>query len=104
MSFNTLVNDNSANSSKMNIYLAWFLIFNIIMFLALSVCLPVLSSNSGCSAITNCDPFLPVCASSTNEHQFFYSICEMLLDDCLTGKGKLSVQKLNHSKANSLTR
>lgn len=103
MSFNTLVNDNSANSSKMNI-LAWFLIFNIIMFLALSVCLPVLSSNSGCSAITNCDPFLPVCASSTNEHQFFYSICEMLLDACLTGKGKLSVQKLNHSKANSLTR
>ncbi|KRK00667.1 uncharacterized protein LOC26535833 [Drosophila yakuba] len=86
MSFNMLVNHNSACSSKMNIYLAWFLIFNIIMFLALSVSLPVLSSSSGCSTITTCDPFLPVCASSTNEHQFFYSNCEMLRDACLTGK------------------
>ncbi|XP_037719688.1 follistatin-related protein 1 isoform X3 [Drosophila subpulchrella] len=46
----------------------------------------VIGSSSACKVIGSCDPFLPVCAASTNEHQFFYSHCEMLRDACLTGK------------------
>ncbi|KAH8349637.1 hypothetical protein KR084_003194, partial [Drosophila pseudotakahashii] len=69
-----------------NIYLAWFLISDLIMFFALSVSLPVIGNASACKTISSCDPFLPVCAASTNEHQFFYSQCEMLRDACLTGK------------------
>ncbi|KQS43017.1 uncharacterized protein Dere_GG26335, isoform A [Drosophila erecta] len=97
-----IVNHNLACSSKMNIYFAWFLIFNIIMFLALSVSLPILSSSSSCSTITTCDPFLPVCASSTNEHQFFYSNCEMLRDACLTGKADWKPDYFNHCNVSKL--
>ncbi|XP_034136519.1 uncharacterized protein LOC117589007 isoform X4 [Drosophila guanche] len=28
----------------------------------------------------------PMCATSKNDHQFFYSQCEMVRDTCLTGK------------------
>ncbi|XP_037719686.1 follistatin-related protein 1 isoform X2 [Drosophila subpulchrella] len=77
---------NLASGSERNIYLAWFLISDFIMFLALSMSLPVIGSSSACKVIGSCDPFLPVCAASTNEHQFFYSHCEMLRDACLTGK------------------
>ncbi|KAH8303823.1 hypothetical protein KR018_008577, partial [Drosophila ironensis] len=47
--------------------------------------LPVIVG-SACRALSTCDPFLPVCATSLNEHQFFYSQCEMLRDMCFTGK------------------
>ncbi|XP_016975872.1 uncharacterized protein LOC108042204 [Drosophila rhopaloa] len=77
---------NSASTSERKIYLAWFLLFNILVLLALSVSLPVIDGGPACKAIATCDPFLPVCATSTNEHQFFYSHCEMLRDTCLTGK------------------
>ncbi|XP_050741918.1 follistatin-related protein 1 [Drosophila biarmipes] len=77
---------NLAIGSERKICLAWFLISDIFMFLALSVSVPVIARGSACKAITSCDPFLPVCAASTNEHQFFYSHCEMLRDACLTGK------------------
>ncbi|XP_017057900.1 follistatin-related protein 1 [Drosophila ficusphila] len=82
-----LVSYNSANTSGRKTCLAWFLILDIIIFLALSVSLPIINSGLACKAIETCDPFLPICATSTNEHQFFYSHCEMLRDACLTGKG-----------------
>ncbi|XP_034136517.1 uncharacterized protein LOC117589007 isoform X2 [Drosophila guanche] len=44
--------------------------------------------SSACMAIKTCDPFQPMCATSKNDHQFFYSQCEMVRDTCLTGKGK----------------
>ncbi|KAH8365930.1 hypothetical protein KR093_007403 [Drosophila rubida] len=51
--------------------------------------LPIFEPASGaCKAIEDCDPFLPVCAAFSNEHQFFYSHCDMQRDICLTGKGK----------------
>ncbi|XP_034136520.1 uncharacterized protein LOC117589007 isoform X5 [Drosophila guanche] len=42
--------------------------------------------SSACMAIKTCDPFQPMCATSKNDHQFFYSQCEMVRDTCLTGK------------------
>lgn len=42
-----------------------------------------------CKGLDDCDPFLPICAAYTNEHQFFYSHCDMLREICLTGKGKV---------------
>ncbi|XP_075157202.1 uncharacterized protein LOC142230445 [Haematobia irritans] len=41
---------------------------------------------STCDALQDCDQFMAVCASSGNEHQFFYSQCDMVRDICLTGR------------------
>lgn len=83
-----LFTHNSASTAERKICLCWFLIWDILLSLTLSVSMPVIDSGSACKAISTCDPFLPICATATNEHQFFYSHCEMLRDICLTGKGK----------------
>ncbi|XP_052847928.1 uncharacterized protein LOC128259538 [Drosophila gunungcola] len=75
-----------ANTSERKIYLACFLLSNVVMLLARPLALPVINDVSACKAIATCDPFLPFCATSSNEHQFFYSHCEMLRETCLTGK------------------
>ncbi|KAH8317272.1 hypothetical protein KR074_010262 [Drosophila pseudoananassae] len=69
----------------------WFLTVSVICLLlcvlaVASIPVIVSSSASACRALSTCDPFLPICASSLNEHQFFYSQCEMLRDICFTGK------------------
>ncbi|KAH8235298.1 hypothetical protein KR032_012413, partial [Drosophila birchii] len=79
----------------------WFLIWDILLSLTLSASMPVIDSGSACKAISTCDPFLPICATSTNEHQFFYSHCEMLRDICLTGKDWKS-DYLSHCNVNKL--
>ncbi|KAH8342471.1 hypothetical protein KR059_008973, partial [Drosophila kikkawai] len=64
----------------------WLLIWDILLSLTLTASMPVIDTGSACKAMATCDPFLPICATATNEHQFFYSHCEMLRDICLTGK------------------
>ncbi|XP_015043628.1 follistatin-related protein 1 [Drosophila miranda] len=68
------------------IVLFCFLISIVSILFALCVSLPLKQSSSACMAIETCDPFKPICATSINEHQFFYSQCEMVRDICLTGK------------------
>lgn len=65
----------------------------LVIFVASVICvisLPIFESAAGgaCKALADCDPFLPICATHTNEHQFFYSHCDMLRENCLTGKGE----------------
>ncbi|KAH8378995.1 hypothetical protein KR009_002545, partial [Drosophila setifemur] len=70
---------------KISLY--WLLILVVLFLFALAASLPIIgTTSSACKAISTCDPFLPICATSSNEHQFFYSHCEMLRDTCLTGK------------------
>ncbi|XP_022221828.1 follistatin-related protein 1 [Drosophila obscura] len=73
--------------AAMKIILFCFLISIVSILFALCVSLPLKQSSPACKAIKTCDPFQPICAtSSLNEHQFFYSQCEMVRDICLTGK------------------
>ncbi|KAH8416269.1 hypothetical protein KR222_002045 [Zaprionus bogoriensis] len=61
----------------------------LLIFVASVICvlsLPILESSGACKALADCDPFQPICATHTNEHQFFYSHCDMLRENCLTGK------------------
>lgn len=64
----------------------------LVIFVASVICvisLPIFeSAGNSCKALADCDPFLPICATQTNEHQFFYSHCDMLRENCLTGKGE----------------
>lgn len=70
----------------------------LVIFVASVICvisLPIFESAAGgasCKALADCDPFLPICATHTNEHQFFYSHCDMLRENCLTGKGEYDPQ------------
>ncbi|KAL9874001.1 uncharacterized protein ACN427_012331 [Glossina fuscipes fuscipes] len=41
---------------------------------------------SSCSALNECDSYIPVCAAYRSEHQFFYSQCDMVRENCMTGK------------------
>ncbi|XP_034657801.1 uncharacterized protein LOC117894723 [Drosophila subobscura] len=68
------------------IVLFCFLISFVSILFALCVSLPLKQRSSACMAIKTCDPFQPMCATSKNDHQFFYSQCEMVRDICLTGK------------------
>ncbi|XP_059223622.1 uncharacterized protein LOC131997160 [Stomoxys calcitrans] len=59
--------------------------FCIVVILLLLVIVWVVRGSS-CTALENCDQFKAICASSGTEHQFFYSHCDMVRDNCLTGK------------------
>ncbi|XP_017841578.1 uncharacterized protein LOC108599290 [Drosophila busckii] len=69
--------------SKISLLLLLILLATLLCALSL----PILEhAAQACKDIDDCDPFLPICASYTNEHQFFYSHCDMLREICLTGK------------------
>ncbi|XP_011294257.1 uncharacterized protein LOC105262096 [Musca domestica] len=57
--------------------------FTILLLLVVVV---LVVRGSSCGGLNDCDPFKAVCASTRNEHQFFYSQCDMIRDNCLTGK------------------
>ncbi|EDW17655.1 follistatin-related protein 1 [Drosophila mojavensis] len=64
--------------------------------------LPVFEySSSRCKGLDDCDPFQPICATYTNEHQFFYSHCDMLREICLTGKD-WKIDFLSHCNVSKL--
>ncbi|XP_034482624.1 follistatin-related protein 1 [Drosophila innubila] len=70
-------------ATKISILLLLICVASVLCVLSL----PVFESiSSACKGIEDCDPFLPVCAAHTNEHQFFYSHCDMLREICMTGK------------------
>lgn len=61
--------------------------FGIVILLLLAVLVLVVRGNS-CNALKHCDPFKAICASTKTEHQFFYSHCDMVRDNCMTGKSE----------------
>ncbi|KAL7733583.1 hypothetical protein ACLKA6_005048 [Drosophila palustris] len=71
-------------TTKISILLLLICVASVICVLSLPVVFESISS--ACKGIDDCDPFLPVCAAHANEHQFFYSHCDMLREICLTGK------------------
>ncbi|XP_061395294.1 uncharacterized protein LOC133330910 [Musca vetustissima] len=68
----------------LNRFSVWAALILSILLLVVVVVLAV--RGTSCSGLNNCDPFKAVCASAKNEHQFFYSQCDMIRDSCLTGK------------------
>ncbi|XP_037808619.1 uncharacterized protein LOC119601635 isoform X1 [Lucilia sericata] len=56
-----------------------------ITILLLLVVVVIVVTGSSCAALRNCDSFKPVCATNKYEHQFFYSQCDMVRENCMTG-------------------
>ncbi|TMW45920.1 hypothetical protein DOY81_008999, partial [Sarcophaga bullata] len=69
-------------SKRFSILLA-ISITTILLLLVVGVVI-VFAGNS-CAALRDCDSFKPICASYKSEHQFFYSQCDMVRENCMTG-------------------
>lgn len=71
--------------------LAIWLIVGVIVLLLLLVliALTIFGSHPCAGALDGCDAFKAICASYNGDHQFFYSHCDMLRENCLTGSGEL---------------
>ncbi|KAH8408541.1 hypothetical protein KR215_007138 [Drosophila sulfurigaster] len=70
-------------ATKISILLLLICLASVLCVFALPIFEPI---SDACKAIDDCDPFQPVCAAHFNEHQFFYSHCDMLREICITGK------------------
>ncbi|XP_012156411.1 uncharacterized protein LOC101461796 [Ceratitis capitata] len=57
----------------------------LLLVVLVLVVLAIFGSHPCAGALDNCDAFKAICASYNGDHQFFYSQCEMLRENCLTG-------------------
>ncbi|XP_017488180.1 PREDICTED: uncharacterized protein LOC108376467 [Rhagoletis zephyria] len=57
----------------------------ILLVVLVLVVLAIFGSHPCAGALENCDEFRAICASYNGDHQFFYSHCDMLRENCLTG-------------------
>ncbi|XP_039959789.1 uncharacterized protein LOC120774318 isoform X1 [Bactrocera tryoni] len=64
----------------------WLIVSVIVLLLVLVlIALAIFGSHPCAGALDGCDAFKAICASYNGDHQFFYSHCDMLRENCLTG-------------------
>lgn len=75
---------------KLSFPLAATLTFTCIALFVLSILAAWGTFTTNCIELEKCERHQPICAINEprNEHQFFYSHCDMIKENCMTGKSK----------------
>lgn len=81
---------------KLSFPLAATLTFSCIALVVLSILAAWGTFTPNCIDLRDCESNRPICAINDhqNEHQFFYSHCDMIRENCMTGKSMFKLEKI----------